>query len=278
MAAPDVAPQPGTEWDEAQCTAALALLEHLQAQIDDLRLALPRVIEPFHQPPNPRMFKLYVQGVVGSQNGIKTLREEWKSSETQTMFEHTKKSLTANPDLSASTSIPSHGWTERERKERESRKNKHDESSDEVTLTNEEVTRLISEVQKAWPNLHVDTRDDNHIISVQFVHESVKLKFRVTIERDANGRHTLNGKCLGTTEPFLTITRCIASRPQASDLKYLLNMVAAYTNVKSKECAKCEKIFDNTMSTPMARRSRQIVAADGTTETRWEAFHESCLS
>jgi hypothetical protein len=33
MGAPDVAAQPGAGWDEAQCTAALAQLEQLQAQV-----------------------------------------------------------------------------------------------------------------------------------------------------------------------------------------------------------------------------------------------------
>jgi hypothetical protein len=35
MAAPDGVGQPGADWDEAQCTAALALLERLQTQVPD---------------------------------------------------------------------------------------------------------------------------------------------------------------------------------------------------------------------------------------------------
>jgi hypothetical protein len=48
------------------------------------------------------------------------------------------------------------------------------------------------------------------------------LKFQINVKREANGRHKLNAECLGTKELFLAITRCIASRPQANDLKYLL--------------------------------------------------------
>lgn len=33
MSAPDTAAVPGAGWDEAQCTAALARLEQLQAQV-----------------------------------------------------------------------------------------------------------------------------------------------------------------------------------------------------------------------------------------------------
>lgn len=48
------------------------------------------------------------------------------------------------------------------------------------------------------------------------------LKFRVSIEREVNGRHKLNAECLGAAEPFLAMTRCITSRPHANDLRYLL--------------------------------------------------------
>lgn len=127
---------------------------------------MPRVTEPFHLPPNPGLYKLYAQGVIGAQNGIKSLQEEWKGVETQNVFEHTRKSLVANTDLSASTSIPSHGWTERERKARKSKKDNHVERTDEVTLTDANVTRLIGEVKQAWPSLKVESQENNHIISV----------------------------------------------------------------------------------------------------------------
>lgn len=182
MATSNVAGQPGAEWDEAQCTSALALLEQLQAQvrrsflrrirlfsndvqIDDLRFAIPRVIEPFHQLMDATMYKQYQQGVEGSQESIKTLHEQWRKPETQEMFEHTRKSLASNNDLSASFSIPSYGWTERDRKERESRGSSRSERKNEDTLTKEEVTQIISEV-KDWPNLKVETQEDNHTILV----------------------------------------------------------------------------------------------------------------
>jgi len=114
------------------------------------------------------MFKLYAQGVIGSQNGIKILQEQWRSAEAQNLFEHSRKSLTTNADLSASTSIPSHGWTERERRQYQAKKNSGDESADEsgATLTNEEVLRIISEVQETWPSSKVDIQDDMYTISV----------------------------------------------------------------------------------------------------------------
>lgn len=115
------------------------------------------------------MFKLYAQGVIGSQNGIKSLHETWRSQETQQLFEHTGKSLAGNPDLSASASIPSHGWTEREKKEREAKKSSQGETIDErnPAPTAEDISRIIVEFHKTYPNIKLETRDDNQTISVR---------------------------------------------------------------------------------------------------------------
>jgi hypothetical protein len=54
-------------------------------------------------------------------------------------------------------------------------------------------------------------------------------------------------------------------------------MIAAYKTVKGTSCARCKGLLDNTAMTPTARRSKQADAANDTTHTVWEAFHESCL-
>jgi len=130
---------------------------------------MPRIIEPFHQPPSPGMFKLYAQGVIGSQNGIKDLHESWRSQEAQQLFEHTAKSLAGNPDLSASVSIPSYGWTERDKKEREEKKSSPSEVVEESTpaLTAEDIAQILVEFNKTYPNIKLETQDDNHTISVR---------------------------------------------------------------------------------------------------------------
>ncbi|KAH7401065.1 mediator complex subunit 27-domain-containing protein [Phaeosphaeria sp. MPI-PUGE-AT-0046c] len=275
MAAPQVAGDPGAGWDEAQCTAALAQLEQLQAQINDLRLAIPRIIEPFQGPPNARTFKLYAQGVLGSQDGIKALNEQWKDNQTQALFEHTRKSLAASTDLAASVSTPSYGWTERDRKMRDSKTPSDRESVDEsiLTLTDEDISQALADFQK----ISLETQDNNRIIVAHFVSGSIKLRFRITIDRDADNKHKLSVECFGNTEPWLSINRCIASRPQPNDFRGVLNMIAAYKTVKATSCAKCKRLLDNLALIPTARRSRQATVANETAGTVWEAFHESCL-
>ncbi|KAH6616732.1 hypothetical protein C7974DRAFT_51087 [Boeremia exigua] len=280
MSASDSTAQPGVGWDEAQCMAALAQLEQLQTQIDDLRLAIPRIIEPFHRPPNPSTFKLYSQGVIGSQNGIKALNDAWKAPDVQEILAHTRKSYETNTDLSSSISIPSHGWIERERRERESRKGNGQHTAVEDhgdNLDNETILRIVAEIQKAQPNVNIEAQNDNRSIVIQFVANSLRLSFKVNIEREGDARHRLIAECLGTSEPFLSITRCLASRPCAEDLMSLLNMIVAYKTVKGTSCARCTKLLDDTTLIPTARRNKHITGANDTLETVWEAFHEGCL-
>jgi hypothetical protein len=139
-----------------------------KSKITDLRSVIPRLVEPFQRPSNSATFKQYALGVLGSQEGIKSLNEHWKSPETRSIFEHTKKSLAANGDLSASQSIPPYGWIEREKKERDSKKSSRSESTDEssTSLTEEEISRIVVDFQKAYPNIKLETQDDNCKISV----------------------------------------------------------------------------------------------------------------
>lgn len=219
---------------------SLSLVTTHALQIDDLRLTIPRIVEPFHRPPSAGMFKQYAQGVQGSQQDIKTLQEQWRSPEIQAVFEHTRRSLLANSDLSASRSMPAHGWTEREKKQHNIAKGNHSESTEDgsATLFNEDFARIVADFEKSKPSIKLETQDDNRTISVwlaftscsheltnlqtQFVASSVKLRFRITVEYDASGKHKLNVDSMGSAEPCLSINRCIASRPHPNDLRFLL--------------------------------------------------------
>lgn len=136
-------------------------------QIDDLRLAIPRIIEPFHRPPNASTYKLYAQGVLSSQNGLNALKDRWKLPEVQSTFEHVKQSFDANADLSESVSIPSHGWVQREREANKSTsKSRSDSVEDPATiLTDGDIARVVAEFRKTHPDLELEMNDD-HIIHV----------------------------------------------------------------------------------------------------------------
>jgi hypothetical protein len=176
---------PGAGWNEEQCTAALARLEQLQEQVirstsftgplsydrqvDDLRMAIPRIINPFQRPPAPSVFKLYAEGVVSSQNGIKSLQESWKDPEMTEALEHVRKSLGANSDLSASASVPVYGWVERDRRMREAKHGSPKDKAEDTghSLSDDEIAQILVEFEKEHPNIKLEKQDENRLIKVR---------------------------------------------------------------------------------------------------------------
>lgn len=106
--------------------------------------------------------------MLGSQDGIKALNEQWKDTQTQSLFEHTKKSLAANNDLAASASIPSYGWTERDKKMRDSKAPSDRKSADEssLALTDEDISQAIADFQKSHTVIKLEPQDNNRTIVV----------------------------------------------------------------------------------------------------------------
>jgi hypothetical protein len=134
-----------------------------------MRSSVTQVVGPFTLPPSPETYKLYAQGIMGVQNDIRSLNEHWKNSEIQEVFDHTRKSFSANTDLSASASIPAYGWIEREEKERKSKKSNRSENTDEIStvLNDEDISRIIAGFRMTYPNIKLDLQDENRTISVR---------------------------------------------------------------------------------------------------------------
>ncbi|KAF2444919.1 hypothetical protein P171DRAFT_485000 [Karstenula rhodostoma CBS 690.94] len=286
--APQAAP-PSEDYDEAQCIAALAQLERLKHQagclhfaLDDLRLTLPRIIEPFHMPSKPPMFHAFKENLIKEQRNMKTFKSQWQSQETQTILEHARKSATANPDLSAGAQVQQYGWIEKEEQERQAAKSNGDgeERAEDlgIRITKEERGRIIEQWRQTYSSIKMEEKNDGKQLLIPFVADSTRYRFRVTISEDANPSQAVQAECDGTGEPFTAVTRCLASRPNPNDMKYLLDMIAAYKTVRGLQCAKCNRMLDDDTTKPIARRCRQATGANETSETVWEPFHEGCLS
>jgi hypothetical protein len=53
-------------------------------------------------------------------------------------------------------------------------------------------------------------------------------------------------------------------------------MIAAYTDTRKAECAKCKKVIDNKGMTVAARQTKTVKKDTGE-EIKWIALHEGCL-
>lgn len=169
------------------CVAHATKFQTDSPQINDLRLAIPRIIEPFHRPPNSTTWKLYSQGLEAASKGLGTFKEQWNQPEMQNILEHVDASFKGNPDLSESVSVSPHGWVERERKAKESTKSKGSESVEDsgVSLTDEDISRIVVEFRKSHPNLKLETKDDNSSISVR-PSSALQIRFAHLYDRRAS--------------------------------------------------------------------------------------------
>lgn len=91
----------------------------------------------------------------------------------QETLAHIKKSYEANSDLSACTSVPAHGWVERERRERRARETRKGTAHHAVVedkgdgLDDKAVLRIMTEVQEAHPGVKFEAQDANRSIIVR---------------------------------------------------------------------------------------------------------------
>lgn len=104
------------------------------------------------------------------------------------MFAHTKKSFEADQDLAACASVPSYGWIERERRERESHKGSGENAAvedDSNKLDDETISRIVAEVQGTQPNIKLQAQNDNRCITVRSPTDSQSR------DADPSSRHNL---------------------------------------------------------------------------------------
>jgi hypothetical protein len=91
----------------------------------------------------------------------------------QETLAHVKKSYEANSDLSACTSVPSHGWVVRERRQRRERETHKGTAQHTVVedkgdgLDDKAISRIMTEVQEAHPGVKFEAQDANRSISVR---------------------------------------------------------------------------------------------------------------
>ncbi|KAF2145066.1 uncharacterized protein K452DRAFT_295621 [Aplosporella prunicola CBS 121167] len=112
MAAATNAVQEDQPWDEAQCVAALAALERLQDQLDEVRLVIPALVEPLKVPRDtPReLFLDFKQTAIGVSKRMQNFDRTWKAQETQSILAYARQRQKADPDLDQGRDVLRYGW------------------------------------------------------------------------------------------------------------------------------------------------------------------------
>lgn len=283
MSAPQVdAPTDGS-WDEARCIDALATLEKLQDQVDELRHIVTNLTAPFlaTQSSPEALGRDFKQTAITEAKRLQTFERTWKSRDVQDILAHATLSLKDNPDLSKGAGVARYGWVDVAEKQQKPAKSKEKklrgkDSDAEDRIDAASIPSIVNTFKEAHPNFKVDL-ESGRIITITFRVPSMVLTFKITCNIDSENKASFLVECPGNMPLFSAITRCIASRPKPNDISYLLDMIAAYTNTRTAKCTKCGKLLDNAALSPAARRSKKTANGDGNKQITWEPIHEGCL-
>lgn len=103
------------EWSEAQYVSALAHLETLQSQLDDLRLLLPSIVHSLTTPyPDPQSMFQGVRGaILSGSRKLDVFRKTWDDGRTREVLARARGSWAGNADVSGAEGVPEWGWVER---------------------------------------------------------------------------------------------------------------------------------------------------------------------
>lgn len=113
--ATDTQPPQFEEWTESQYTAALAHLESLQNQLDNLRLVLPSIVHSLTTPyPDPQsMYKAVYNAMWGGSRALDVFRKGWEGAKMGEVLMRVRMSWMKDDDVSAAAGLPTWGWVEK---------------------------------------------------------------------------------------------------------------------------------------------------------------------
>nr|POF03798.1 hypothetical protein CFP56_21554 [Quercus suber] len=114
--APDEQKGDEPAWEGGQYEAALAHLERLQCQIDNMRSTIPSIISPLFQPSSTKavMFIDLKKAAVQATDDLKRFRQTWKDENAQSYFRRATESLEKDSNLEVAKTLPRYGWLDEE--------------------------------------------------------------------------------------------------------------------------------------------------------------------
>ncbi|KAF2425239.1 hypothetical protein EJ08DRAFT_700468 [Tothia fuscella] len=297
---PQPRPNPQTseppEWTESQYITSLATLETLQTRINALRSAIPSLMHLLGSPPSTPevLFKEFIRRTEGPSRGIVALKEELEREDVRRIVERggwgmQRKGGVREGAMGLCKPVERFEWVDRvgeEGKKGVKRKIGEVEGVNEngkVEGDEEMEGRLRGYAEKFEQVKAAEWDKETQIIKIKVQTPIGKASFTIKrkIVRD-KAVYDLKGPACkeenrGLFVLYNAIGRCLESRPQTGNLDYILDMIAAYKDLREAKCDKCKELLDDFAMTPAARRSKMVKSKGKGDQTVWVALHESCL-
>ncbi|EFW16018.1 hypothetical protein D8B26_004211 [Coccidioides posadasii str. Silveira] len=305
--APNTAPD---DWDsERRLVLALAQLQEMETKIQKLRTLVPtRLWSPLvpmiaekkgdirlPRPKSPQeLFDQLGQAAREGNEEIEAFRAAWRSPEMQATWDHVNGKIKEsggnyprgigmwqrdyNVILKQLDAEVENKKEEEERKERE-----------------EEEMKLLASIGNGWRGIVesfatneasglaikvIPSPDNTGQFSILL--RNVSLFFFVQQVNDIDGQRVQEWRV--TMEPRAHATKlgqdifdCIQSRDRKWDLKYLLNFISSYSNIKAAPCIGCNSLIDSKAQLPVIRKPKLVRSSESGSVFVWEPFHPACV-
>ncbi|OAT02274.1 hypothetical protein, variant [Blastomyces dermatitidis ER-3] len=257
------------DWDsESKLVTALSMLQQMEAKIHGLRTLVPnRLLSPLIPIVNPDIHMMAIwdridQILAESGGEHPPLTGMWERD-----YDDILKTLN------------------REEQGEKERKNR---------LEEEEEKRRVASSESGWKDVVEEYKKKDIPITINVPRPADNNgRFSVAIQKLSRQFYVLQGPSYDSKSPrewqVMIVPRgntskmeteildCIRSRERKWDLRYLLDMLCSYADVKRTRCLNCHKLANINAQLPTVRKPTQIESADNKTTFAWNAYHSGCL-
>ncbi|KIW14765.1 hypothetical protein PV08_07550 [Exophiala spinifera] len=271
--------QQAIEPEDREIMEKLAKLQNMYNQIGGLRTLLPeKLINPTRfalENPHryePEKLAAYLQDA--AQAGIRDVekfKKDWHSDDVRELWQ-----------VVNTGDVPQGGdaWTLDYDTLILQNQGKNSTSLESRTLTHSlngqtdaEIAKIVSDFQVKHPDLKISPAHEANPLPLDIGIGQVE--FRIEKSRDAS-TGTFKATYKPGTEPFALRDRILESIKKSdvrSNLMALLEMIAAYHDIKTRPCDKCDILVNNKLQLPLIR---QLKTAEDNERFEFLALHPEC--
>ncbi|KAI1612990.1 hypothetical protein EDD37DRAFT_329690 [Exophiala viscosa] len=269
-----------TDAEDREIVETLAKLQSMSTQITALRTLLPeKLINPTRfalENPlgyDPEKLADYLQdaALAGSQDLVQ-FKKDWHSEDVRQLW-HAVNTGDA-PQGEDAWSVDYGDLVIRARNQHSHSAMVNGLSSGQQHQTDADLARIVSDFRAKHPDIKFDVADEAHPLPLNIT--IAQLDLRVEQNQTAGATaFTVAGK--PNTEPFAlrdSIVDTIGKSGGTSNLGVFLEMLAAYSDVKTRHCDKCNKLVNNELLLPLVR---QLKPESSNEHVEFLALHQDCV-
>ncbi|KLJ09539.1 hypothetical protein EMPG_15033 [Blastomyces silverae] len=293
------------DWDsERKLVTALSMLQQMEAKIHGLRTLVPNrllsplipIVNPDTRTPIPKspqeMFEQLSQTARDGVAEVENFHSEWRSPDMMAIWDRIDQTLAE----SGGEHPPLTGMWERDYDNILKTINREEQGEKERKnrLEEEEEKRRVASSESGWKDVVEEYKNKDSPITINVPRPADNNgRFSVTIQKLSLQFYVLQGPSYDSKSPrewqMMIVPRgntskleteildCIRSRERKWDLRYLLDMLCSYADVKKTRCLNCQKLTNINAQLPTVRKSTQIESADNKTIFAWNAYHPGCI-